>query len=163
MKRLLATVSCCLIALAACSRSGGISGNADSFKGLDPSVVAEVLANPVASQKLQEEPEATKASLAQGMVRNFILCRQAFHVYQGWITTGTPPSLGPLPTPTHPLEPSNSAEVHDYAAVRTAIRSGEVEQLRFWLTAQGSCGQWIPAKAGDASGPTIKDVVEGAS
>lgn len=163
MKLVYALIACCLAVLTGCGQ-GSISKDADYFEGLDPSVVAEVLANPVAMQKIEQEPVDTHESLAQGGVRNFIVCRDALRVYQEWLRTGIQPTLAPLPMPDHPREPSHSLWKQDYARLVDLVRSGDPEQLRTrWLTGNGSCGQWIPAKPGDVSGPTIEDVVEGSS
>lgn len=149
---------CCLIA-ASCTE--GLSADADYFDGLDGTVVAEILEHPAARQKIEEEPSATRASMAQGIAVNFMVCRDALRAYQGWVSTGVAPSLGPLPKPIHPREPSFSANENQYARLAASLDSGELDQLRLSLTGEGSCGQWIPASPGDAAGPTIKDVVEG--
>ena len=137
--------------------------DADHFAGLDPAVVGEVLDNPAVRQSIiEEESDAAKESRAQGVVINFMTCRDALRVYQGWVNTGVAPSLEPLPIPTNPREPSFSAITADYAMYEAAIASGELEQLRFQLTAEGSCG-WIPANPGDPGGPTVRDVIEAGS
>ena len=151
------------VVAAGCSHQGATSVDAPYFEGLDQTVVGEVLNDPVALQKIEEEPSDTRESMAQGIVINFMVCRDALRVYQGWRNTGVAPSLEPLPTPTNPREPSYSDWITSYANLETRVDSGELEQLRFWLTAEGSCGRWIPARPGDVSGPTIRDVVEGES
>lgn len=158
MKRL--AISAFVIAVAGCALGVPLSVDADFFEGLDLAVVAEVLDNPVARQKIEEEPILTRASMAQGIVVNFILCRDALRVYQEWVNTGVAPNLEPPPTPTNPREPSYSSIDDYYAQFETSIDSGELDQLRLLLTAEGSCGQWIPARPRNAEGPTIKDVVE---
>ncbi len=162
-RRLAAATASLLLLLGACSSADVASADADHFAGLDPTVVAEVVDNPVVAQRLDEEPPETRASLAQGIARNFIVCRDAFRVYQDWITTGAPPPLAPLPIPDNPVEPSNTVWEREYEALQARIASGEPQQLRFWLTAEGSCGQWIPANPGEPQGPTIGDVIEGSS
>ncbi len=159
MKLLLAGISLCL-ALSACSGDADVSEDASHFEGLDREVVAEVLSDPVAAQKIEEEPEETKASMAQGIVRNYEVCRAAFRAYHEWTTTGRAPELAPIPVPASPEEPSNEAVARDYSSVKAAILSGEPQQLRTRLTAEGSCGQWIPAEPGDREGPTIKEAIE---
>ena len=149
MKFLLAAISVCFVALSVCGGDAEVSKDASYFEGLDPDVVAEVLNDPVAAQKIEEEPEETKASMAQGIVRNYIICREAFRVYEEWTTTGQVPKLEPIPSPANPEEPSNESVEDDYSSVKAAIESGEPQQLRQRLTAEGSCGQWIPAEPGD--------------
>jgi len=158
LKRLIIAIS--LIAVAGCTRADPLSVDAEYFEGLDRAVVAEVLDHPAALQKIEEEPSATRESLAQAIVINFMTCRDALRVYQGWVNTGVAPSLEPLPAPTNPREPGFASNQSQYALFEASIDSGELEQLRFSLTAQASCGEWIPALPGDAAGPTIKDVVE---
>ena len=160
MKSLLVAISVCLMALSACSGDAEVSKQAGYFEGLDPEVVDEVLNDPVAAQKIEEEPEETKASMAQGIVRNYVICREAFQAYREWTTTGQAPELEPMPSPDDPEEPSNESVENDYAAVKAAIESGEPQQLRLRLTAEGGCGNWIPAEPGDREGPTIKEAIE---
>jgi hypothetical protein len=149
----------CAVAVVGCG--GDVpSADAEHFQGLDPAVVTEVLTNPIARQKIEEEPSPTRESMAQGIVINFILCRDAFRVYREWINTGSPPDLARPPVPTRPREPSSSDLESYYALFEDAIDSGELERLRFVLTAEGSCGRWIPAVPGDSSGPTIMDAIE---
>ncbi len=161
MKRNVALIVGFLLVVTGCDSAEPLSVDASFFEGLDEVVVAEVLVNPVARQKIEEEPEDTKESMAQGIVINFVVCRDAFRVYEDWITRGVAPDLGPLPAPVSPREPSYTDWKTSYAQLETRLDSGELEQLRFWLTAEGSCGRWIPANPGEASGPTIRDVVEG--
>lgn len=148
------------------------SGNADAsvesvdarvFAGLDPVVVQEVLDNPIAMGKINEEPEDSRESMAQGIVRNFEVCRDAAAFYSEWLGTGEKPDLAPLPVPEDPREPSNSAWDADYGLLTAAADSGDPQLVRDWLTLVGSCGQWIPATPGDVNGPTIAEVIEGAS
>ncbi len=157
-------VACGLLLVSACSSgtSQPAAGSAE-FGGLDKAVVSEVLHNPVAMKKISEEPVATRASMAQGIVVNFEVCRDAYRVFDAWTTTGQAPALAPLPTPTSPQEPSYTDWKVSYGLLRNRIASGEIDQLRDWLTLSGSCGTWIPAKPGDANGPTIRDAVQGAA
>ena len=159
----LLTVAISLIAIAGCTLEAPLSVDAEYFEGLDVAVVAEVLNNPVGRQKIEDEPILTRGSMAQGIVINFITCRDALRVYQGWLNTGVAPDLEPLPIPTTPLEPSFSGNQIQYGLFETGINSGELDQLRSSLTAEGSCGQWIPAVPGALDGPTVKDVVEAGS
>ena len=160
MKRIVATAVLCIVALSGCGETTEISVESEVFSGLDPVVVSEVFANTVAQQRIAEEPPETRESMAQGITRNFIVCRDAYRAYDDWIHTGTAPELEPLPIPTSPREPSSSDWTKSYQSLQDRVSSGEVQQLREWLTATGSCGQWIPATPGDVSGPTISDAIE---
>lgn len=148
------------LVLSGCASDPALSASSDAFAGLDPAVTEEVLAHPAAKQKIAEEPAETRESMAQGIVRNFIVCRAAHEAYQSWMTSGVSPTLAPLPEPRSPREPSHSDWITAYERLEAHVTSGEPEQLRSWLTGTGSCGEWIPAAPGDASGPTIKDAVE---
>lgn len=149
------------VLLASCGTgSDTLAADAPHFAGLDPSIVAEVVASPVVREKIDEEGDETKESLAQGIARNFAVCRDAHRVYETWIQTGVVPSLNPLPMPANPAEPSASWWITDYAWLEAQVESGEPDKLRLWLTGEGTCGEWIPATPGDASGPTIKDITE---
>jgi hypothetical protein len=162
-RRFVAFALCSVLATSGCGAGQSLSADAPYFEGLDSGVVAEVLVDPVARQKIEEEPEDTRESMAQGIAINFMVCRDALRVYEDWIGTGVAPDLNPLPVPARPREPSYSDWETTFADLEARLASGEIEQLRFWLTAEGSCGQWIPALPGDPSGPTIKDAVEGAT
>lgn len=157
---LLLVVSASLVA--ACG-GAAVSPTAPYFKGLDGAVVEEVLANPVAIQKIEETPSAEQASMAQGIVMNFITCRQGLRAFEEWRLTGTAPTLGPFPQPESPTEPSYTSNRTQYDAISDALDSGEIDRLVFVLTANGSCGQWIPANPGEPDGPTVQDLVEGRS
>ncbi len=165
MKKLVAMFSvvvCCSAGLTGCGgEAETLSADAPHFEGLDSIVVAEIIDNPDVRQKIEEEPAATKESLAQGIAINFTVCRDALRVYQELEDTGVTPALNPLPAPINPMEPSHSDWDKSYTDLVTRADSGELEQLRFWLTANGSCGPWIPATPGDATGPSIEDVIEG--
>lgn len=150
-----------VLAATACSSDDSLTSDSPVFAGLDTAVAEEVLANPVAMQKIDEEPESTKFSMAQGIVRNFQVCRDAYATYDEWLATGVRPGLAPLPIPDNPEEPSNGDWATTYSALEERVKSGESDQLREWLTAEGSCGAWIPAEPGQADGPTIREAVEG--
>jgi hypothetical protein len=167
MARLLVALTSALLLLTGCSPDGATelasvtSPDAEHFAGLDPGLVEEAMAHPHSSEALGEETsDAGRESLAQGIVRNFAVCRDAFEVYTRWVTTGDPGSLAPLPMPDSPREPSHTVWGREYAQFEDAATSGDPEQLRFRLTANGSCGQWIPARPNDVSGPTIADAIE---
>ena len=147
------------VLLAGCG-GDDLTPESDTFAGVDPAVVAEVRESPVAWGKVEQEDEATRASLAQGIARNFVQCRAAFGAYESWVTTGQTPPVPELPSVTHPLEPGNSALESDHAFVEAAIASGEPGKLRDFLVGEARCGEWIPAEPGAVDGPTIEDAVE---
>lgn len=146
--------------LASCAGTGpSLDAGSDTFEGLDPEVVAEVMANPVAWGKVQEEEEQTRASMAQGIVRNFIQCRAAFDAYRSWVTTGTTPEVPVLSVAVHPLEPATDAIENAQAYIEDAIASGEPAQLKNFLVGEARCGEWIPVEPGRPDGPTIEDAL----
>ena len=156
-----------LLLVAGCTGVGGgaafaaaTSPDAEHFAGLDREVVAEVMSDPIALERLGQEADADRESMAQGMVRNFAVCRDAFELYARWITTGEPGSLAPLPVPDAPREPSHGSWPGEYARFEAAVTSGDPDRLREQLTANGACGQWIPARPNDASGLTIAEAIE---
>jgi hypothetical protein len=159
LKRLSAGAALCCLAVA-CSNQG-LSPDASYFRGLPTSTVREALANPTLKRNLEGEDPAAQQSLAQAAVRNMIFCREELHVYQQWLALGKPPPILPGPVPARPLEPGNSAIVQDYARLKAAVASGDPSQLQLGLTANGSCGQWVPATPGQIHGPTIAEVVLG--
>lgn len=150
-------------ALAGCGADHGLEASDVAFSGLDSAVVAEVLANPAATMKISQEPEDTRGSLAQGIVRNFIVCRDFYDTYEVWRRTGQAPAAPVLPQPSNPLEPSASGWPSEFRNYSDALRSGDITRLKSLLTGDSGCGVWVPAKAGDVSGPTIAVVVRGGS
>lgn len=136
--------------------STSISPDDAAFRGLDSAVVREVIDNPGAQKRAANtSDEEWRRSLWQGMARNFVECRAAANAYEQWTTTGVVPTLPPATRPEQPLEPSN----RDLAAFRTSVASalsgGDPEVLRGLITGEGRCGEWIPMKSGDVSGPSI--------
>jgi hypothetical protein len=133
------------------------------FAGLDQSVVVEVLANPQAQQNTAILPVSQRNAMWQGMVENFVMCRQVLDVYQSWTATGTAPS-DPLPitTPQHPAA-SFPAVVNAYRFYDSEIASGDPSRLRNDLLNHSGCGVWVPANPGDSTGPTIADIVRSTS
>lgn len=150
---------CACLAASSCAGSSGLSPGASYFEGLPASVVKEALNNATLRQNLQGESSSSQASLAQAAVRNIIFCREELTVYRAWLDTGVVPKVSPGPVPIHPLEPGNSAISRDYSTLITAIQSGDPTNLQTDLTANGSCGQWVPASPGTTH-PTIAQVVE---
>jgi hypothetical protein len=151
-----------LLFVGACSSpdSGKVTASDPTFAGLDAAVVQEVLTNPTAVKKLDGIPKGDLLALNQGMVRNFSMCRAALDVYRGWLRTGTAPIFAKQETP---VNPSQSAIFVDRTLKKfnKDVASGDISLLRNDLTNETGCGVWIPAKAGDISGPTIADVVRG--
>jgi hypothetical protein len=148
--------------LVGCSHSSDpVTAGASYFAGLDPAVVREVLTNPDAMGKVDAEPSPTRASLAQGIVENFIECRAEYTALRDWVTTGTKPVLAAMPKPTSPVQPSYDDVKAQHQRVAAAIDAGDPSPLRVDLTdVDGGCGVWIPEKAGDITGPTIADAVK---
>lgn len=164
LTRRLAVAACalaCAATAAACSSQDDLAlpaASAPVFDGLDPAVVSEVLANPEASRKiLEEETISARDSMAQGIVINFLTCREVASDYRTWVTTGVRPSLKPVPVVAEPKQPSygDAQAIHD--RLESYVASGDPSQLAQTLTGPSSCGHWIPAKPGDVSGPTIED------
>lgn len=148
--------------VAACSPTSStttLDASNRAFEGLDSEVVGEVLTNPVALKKLQEEPVETKESSAQGMVRNFIWCRALYGAYLEWQNTGVRPAAPALARPANPLDPSDADWKQTYPEWSEVFRSGDIDTLRADLVDDSYCGVWVPAKPGDVSGPTIADAV----
>lgn len=146
--------------LAACSGSPDLSAESAIFEGLDGAVVQEVLDSPVAFGKVKQMTEDVQASMAQGIVRNFVQCRAAYSAYESWVTTGVAPQAPPVSTPTQPVEPSNETTDRAQAVIESAIASGEPSRLRDFLVGEARCGEWIPVDPGDPEGDTIADAVE---
>jgi hypothetical protein len=146
----------------ACSSadSGKITASDPAFAGLDAAVVQEVLTNPSASEKLKTTSDADKRALSQGMVRNFSMCRAALDVYREWLRTGTAPIFAKQAAPANPSQSAIFAD-RTLKEFNKEVASGDISLLRNDLTNESGCGVWIPAKAGDISGPTIADVVRG--
>ncbi len=158
----IAAVACAaLFVLSACgSGDDSVAASSDALKGLDTAIVSEVLANPVALERINGETGSRKSGMAQGIVRNFIVCRSAFDVYNDWRLTGTPSDLVTNPEPANPVEPSNKDFADYYQRIAGAVTSGDILIFREWLTGEGSCGQWIPSEPGDPNSPTIRDAIE---
>ncbi|UZN02409.1 hypothetical protein [Cellulomonas sp. S1-8] len=135
------------------------TAESDVFDGLDPSVVQEVMDNPVAWGKVLDEDEATRASMAQGIVRNFVQCRGAYEAYLSWVTDGETPDVPEPSAPTRPIEPAHTAIEQSQAVIEAAIASGDPARLRDVLVGEARCGMWIPLEAGDPDGPKIADAV----
>ncbi len=97
--------------------------------------------------------------MLQGMVINFIQCRQMLTAYEAWATTGKAPRLPALVLPSDPAGNAVAeAELVD-RSYRDLLGSGEIKALRTDLTSDSGCGDWIPARPRDLGGPTVADVV----
>lgn len=147
-------LSAAVLLLAGCG-APDLSAESAVFEGLDTAVVQEVLDNPEAFGKVKQMEEGVQASMAQGIVRNFIQCRAAYSAYESWLTTGVAPTPPPVSTPTQPVEPSNETTDRAQAYIEAGIASGDPAQLRDFLVGDARCGEWIPADPGDPSGDTI--------
>lgn len=152
-------VSSVALALASCGSSPDLSAESTIFEGLDGAVVQEVLESPVAFGKVKQMEKDVQASMAQGIVRNFLQCRAAYSAYESWLTTGVTPEPPALSTPTHPVEPSNETTDQAQAYIEAAIASGDPAQLQGFLVGDARCGEWIPADPAEPAGDTIADRV----
>ena len=153
----LAGLVCLPLAAGASVASLSVSGS--YFQGLPRSVAAEFLALPIQQRNMSGWSGIALESFAQAGVRNMIFCREELSIYRHWVNTGRPSSLVPGPMPVDPLAPGNSAIRQDYAGLRLALQAAGPAQLRTDLTANGSCGQWVPARPGTRR-PTIAQVVD---
>jgi hypothetical protein len=164
MKRRLALAFAVSAALLGSSALGGCSNDDpsatdDYFAGLDPAVVSEVLANPVAQDRIKGDTPQDREMRLQGMAMSFMVCRDLYRVYETWVTTGQAPQPAPLPTPEDP----RADWQFEFGSQLRAVESGDPDQLRQVLTGPGTCGEWIPTTPGQASGPTIEDSVRALS
>jgi hypothetical protein len=130
------------------------------FAGLDRATVVEALASPTVKEAVEGEDRAMMEAHLQNGVRNIYACRSALAVYQEWVRTGTAPAFPDQPTPTHPAMWSEDEDA-DIANFRKLAKGGEIASLRSELLDEGGCGNWVPAKPGDLSGPTVGDIVRG--
>lgn len=130
------------------------------FAGLPPQVVNEVLQNPEAQANIAMPVSGqARDALWQGMVGNFVFCRQMLSFYETWHSTGAKPASFPTPvTPEHPLS-SYQDVLNTYAFYKTRVATGDIRVLQDLLLNDSGCGKWIPATPGDSTGPTIADVV----
>ena len=146
----------------ACSSPDGakVTASDPAFAGLDSVVVQEVLTNPKAIENLAGDSDVDMRARNQGMVQNFSLCRAALDVYREWLRTGTAPIFAKQAAPVNPSQWAADAD-RAVEKFNKEVASGDISLLRNDLTNETGCGVWIPAKAGDISGPTIADVVRG--
>lgn len=143
-----------------CSGDDQLTTDAPFFRGLDPAVVAEVLAHPHHAQVLRSEG-AERDSQAQARVILFSVCRDAFQAYRRWLSTGQAPTLEPLPRPEQPLEPGYPAWQEEYERLQDIVATGDPDGLRRWISSEGGCGTHVPARPGDVGGPTVSQAVAG--
>jgi len=158
-----------LLLVAGCS-SGPVvlSPDGDYFEGLDPAVVEEVLASPVAVSQINQDclAEEDYERSGQAVVLRYTYCRELLRVYEEWLTTGTQPEWHSPTMPTFPRVGTAGYPIDegwdlilDYT--EEVLASGDIELLRFELVnPNGTCAP-DPAKPGDINGPTIADVVKG--
>jgi len=144
-----------ILNVSACSGNDQPTPDAPYFAGLDPAVVAEVLANPVAQSRIEGDAQADKERRLQGMVINFIVCRDMYRVYETWLTTGVAPEPSPIPQPHDPRADWNT----QFGVLTDAARSGDIDRLRSVIIGEGTCGNWIPLHPGQPDGPTIEDAI----
>jgi len=164
----MAVATCALACVATVAACGGgsetvrlPSAGSAMFDGLPTAVVSEVLENPDATRKiLEEETVSARDSMAQGIVINFMTCREVAAAYRQWVTEGVRPHLAAVPTVSAPQEPSYPDAQAIHARLESLVASGDPSQLEATLKGPSSCGHWIPARPGDVSGPTIEDSLE---
>lgn len=139
------------LAIVALATAGDSSDDiaAATYDGLDPTLVAEATQNANFVNRLEEQPDETKAGLAQGMVINFEVCRQLLHAYEELVTTGSAEPLPALPKPTNPEPFSYDWWVKDHVEMSNAVLDRNVDAIRGWIAGEGSCGEWIPATGRD--------------
>lgn len=162
MRKALSLTVGLVVALTACG--GGDDGSEASpdapfFAGLDRAVVEEVLENPRAQANVEILEAQDRPGMWQGMAVNFSFCRDVLEVYEKWRDSGdTPRRLAALDKPDTP-ESSYADMVKTLEFYEGEVRSGDISSLRSLLLNESGCGVWIPARAGDADGPTIADQV----
>lgn len=130
------------------------------FAGLPRELVEEVLANPVAISNTQGLERHDVEKLWQGQAINFMMCREFLVVYQEWVTTGQPPpELPEIATTAYRSEAfTNMSSMYDL--YNNLVTAGNIDEFRFALTGDGTCGEWIPAEPSDINGKTIADAVK---
>lgn len=143
---------------AGCAGGPDLSADSATFDGLDPAVVAEVRASDVAWSKVETEPERTRASMAQGIARNYVQCREAYEAYASWVATGQVPPVPAIPEVAAAIEPANTAIIRAQAQIAGSLRAGDRAALRDVLVGEARCGEWIPVDPEDPSA-TIADAV----
>lgn len=143
-----------------CSATAGLAAEDPVFAGLDRGTTEEVLASPVAKERVAGDGQAEMRARYQNIVRNFYACRSALSVYQEWVASGAAPEFPHQPVPANPAMWADD-EDQDVADFKEAAASGDIERLRNKLTNESGCGAWVPAKTGDLTGPTVGDVVRG--
>jgi hypothetical protein len=155
----IAVLSTAGVLMSACGGGDDLSPDGEHFAGLDAATVAEVLENPVAMQRIEGDSAEDRRMRLQGMVINFIVCRDLFRVYEAWMTTGVAPAPNPFPVPDEPLADWPG----EFASDRSALESGDPDRLRQVLSGPSTCGEWIPVTPGEPDGPTIEDAVRALS
>jgi len=153
------------VVVSGCGTSQGANAldpHADHFKGLDPAVVAEVIADPIAVERISTwEPATDRSASAQATVIARILLRDACDVYVQWRDQGEPRPLAPLPVPEYPDADTMAMVERDVVNFQAAVDSGDIGELRHLLTEVYNGTADIPADPHQPHGPSIYDVVSG--
>jgi hypothetical protein len=137
-----------------------LTAESEIFAGLPNEIVQEVLAHPLEKASIEEEPSENRENLAQVRVQVFWACRAEYDIYQAWLTTGIAPTMPAVPAPEHPANgPFTMGD--EQKDVQAIIDSGDPDELKDWLTLEGTCGKHVPLHPNQPTGPTIKDAIEG--
>lgn len=147
--------------ISSCSSSNAPAKDDPVFAGLDAAVVQETLDSPHAQQFVANDPPDRARNYYQGMVRSTINCRAYLEAYERWRTTGVEPTLPREAQPQNPIPSVDQDLKFDHDTFAKAFSSGDPTQVRAALSAGGSCGEWVPVKPRDYSGPTVSDAVGG--
>lgn len=151
------------LTMTACS-SGPSTPTADdpAFDGIDQATVQEVLASKRELATLAtEQTEEGKKSLAQGIAMRFVTCREYYRMYDSWMRTGQRPVMPPKRQPTHPYPDPDKENDMERSDVRTFLASNDMTGLGKWIAnPSGGCGNDIPLKPGDETGPTLSDAIK---
>ena len=139
----IAVLSTAGVLMSACGGGDDLSPDGEHFAGLDAATVAEVLENPVAMQRIEGDSAEDRRMRLQGMVINFIVCRDLFRVYEAWMTTGVAPAPNPFPVPDEPLADWPGEFASDRSALESATPIGSGR----------CCPGRVPAESGSRSRP----------
>lgn len=144
--------------LSACGESEPDSSD-KIFEGFDPALVDEVLKDPSTSAAIRQLPEGLQSSAWQYNVAEFGSCRSLYGAYQDWLATGVQPEYPPWPRPAVPEGDFGEHVEVGEAHQRQAFESGDPSEVQKYLTAEMSCGTWVPVRAYDRAGDTIADAL----
>lgn len=119
----------------------------------------EVLRNPESEIVISALPKSTHDRAWQYTIAEMDACRDLYEAYQEWLRTGQRPALPAWDVPGTPepgyLELAQPAE----RVMRDAYEAGDPAQVSAYLTAEGSCGTWVPAQPGDVNGLSIAKAI----